>query len=345
MPFCGACGAPSETSAPCPACGFDPAPLPVRTLTFRCEAQGFPLLVLCLKTLLLSILTLGIYSFWGRTEIKRYLHHETFAGEDRFAWHGTPRELLIGWLKGMAILIVFYGIFFALTLTGSEWVRVGAVVFLYFGILGLVPLIIVGSQRYRLSRTSLRGIRFSSTARLGEFYKLYFKGIGLTLVTFGFYSPYFANNLYAYLTRNSKYGDENFAYDGKGGELLGSYIAAIFLLLPTLYTIMFWYLARQTRHFYNHTTFQQARFECTIRGRQILWLMFSNAFLIVITLGIYYPWAVIRAARLAARTVRLSGYFDLDKVRQRIDSQATATGEEIGAVLDVDADIGGAFGL
>lgn len=313
-------------------------------LHFHCTAEGTPLLVLYLKTILLSILTLGIYSFWGRTEIRRYLHNEVLAGDDRFEWHGTPMELLIGWLKAIAVLAVIYGLFFLATLSESEAVKVGAVIVLYLGIFALMPFIIVGSQRYRLSRTSLRGIRFSSTARTGEFAKLYFKGLLFTILTLGFYSPYFANHIVGYLTRTARYGDQPFHYDGEGRPLLGAYIAMIFLLMPTLYLITFWYLARQQRHFWSHTTFGPARFECNIRGRQLLWLMVSNFFLIVFTLGIAYPWALIRNLRLQCSTVRLYGAIDLSNVHQLVTGP-TATGEALGQVLEVESDIGGAFGL
>lgn len=315
-----------------------------QTLQCHCTAEGVPLLVLYLKTILLSILTLGIYSFWGRTEIRRYLHNEVLAGDDRFEWHGTAVELLIGWLKAIAILVVIYACFFLATLSGSEWVKVGAVLLLYLGIFSLMPLILVGSTRYKLSRTSLRGIRFSSTARVGEFAKLYFKGLFLTMLTLGFYSPWFANNIVGYLTRTSRYGDQPFNYDGEGKTLFGSYVAMLFLLLPTLYMITFWYLARQQRHFYGHTTFGAARFECTIRGRQLLWMMFTNALLIIFTLGIGYPWAVIRNLRLQCGTIRLYGHVDLTSVHQLLTGP-TATGEALGQVLEVEGDIGGAFGL
>ena len=41
----------------------------------------------------LTILTLGVYHFWGKAKVRRYLFsHTAFAG-DRFAYHGTGKEL------------------------------------------------------------------------------------------------------------------------------------------------------------------------------------------------------------------------------------------------------------
>ncbi len=317
---------------------------PHQYLHFRCTAEGLPLLVLYLKTILLSILTLGVYSFWGRTQIRRFLHNEILAGDDRFEWHGTPVELLLGWLKAMAVLAVFYAGFFLATMSGSEAWKVGAVLFIYLGVFALLPFIIVGAFRYKLSRTSLRGIRFSSTARVGEFAKLYFKCLFFTLITLGFYSPWLLNHIAGYLRRSARYGDQPFHYDGDGKDLFGAYLAMLFLLLPTLYTMTFWYMARQERHFWQHTTFGAARFDCRLRGRQLLWLTFSNIVLVICTLGIGYPWALIRQMRLQCETLSLYGAIDLSAVRQLV-APATATGEALGQVLEVDADFGGGFGL
>jgi hypothetical protein len=70
-----------------------------------------------LKTLLLSILTLGVYSFWGRTEVRKYVWSQSEFEGDRFAYHGTGGELLRGWLK--AILFVFLPAILLLATVGA----------------------------------------------------------------------------------------------------------------------------------------------------------------------------------------------------------------------------------
>ncbi len=62
-----------------------------------------------LVNLLLTVVTLGIYSFWGKTRVRGYLWSQTEFEGDRFAYHGTGKELLIGWLKAFAILFVLFG--------------------------------------------------------------------------------------------------------------------------------------------------------------------------------------------------------------------------------------------
>src|SRR5262249_52995178 len=52
---------------------------------------------------LLTIITLGIYYFWAKTRVRRYLTSQTEIEGDRFAYHGTPRELLFGALKALLV--------------------------------------------------------------------------------------------------------------------------------------------------------------------------------------------------------------------------------------------------
>src|SRR5215471_14672701 len=72
-------------------------------------------------TLLLSIVTLGIYRFWGKTRIRRYLWaHTSFQG-DRFVYADTGGELFRGFL--FAALLLFglglLNILFSLLLLAS----------------------------------------------------------------------------------------------------------------------------------------------------------------------------------------------------------------------------------
>lgn len=336
MPFCVYCGA-QLTAEHCPKCSG-------QTLTCSCEAEGLTLLGLYLKTLMLSIVTLGIYSFWGRTEIRRYLYSSTKVGDDNFAWHGTGREMLLGWLKAAGFIIVIYVIYFLISLTHRVAGPIIGVLFFYAVILTLTPWVMTAVQRYRLSRTSLRGIHFRSTAKAGELARIYFKGLGLTIVTLGFYSTWFGNNIHGYLIRNTYYGDQQFDYDGDGKDLFPSFVLFLFLLLPTLYFISFWYLAKQQRYYTDHTTWRSSRFHSTLLGRNVFALVATNLLLIVFTLGLALPWCRLRGIRLACRTLTLHYFQGFEGVSQRT-ADATATGENMSALLELDSDVGGGLGL
>lgn len=103
----------------------------------------------------------------------------------------------------------------------------------------------VGARRYRLSRTSWRGIRFSFRGRIFDYVKMFTGGMFLSLVTLGLYTPFFDTRRQAFLTSNTFFGNEKFAFDGKGRALFGPFLVAVLLTIPTVGLSWFWYVAKK----------------------------------------------------------------------------------------------------
>ena len=74
---------------------------PSGSKSFAFRGSGGELFKITIVNFLLTIVTLGIYYFWGRTRVRQYIYSQTEFEGDRFVYHGTGKELLIGWLKGM----------------------------------------------------------------------------------------------------------------------------------------------------------------------------------------------------------------------------------------------------
>lgn len=344
MPFCTTCGAAyAESDRFCSRCGRDfdvPQPPNTQTLYFSCDGRGADLLVLYLKTLVLSIVTLGIYSFWGKAEIRRYLYHSVRAGEDRFQYHGTGWELLRGWLKALGILVVFYCVVLGLTLAEKTTGSVVAALFFYAALILLAPMVHVGRLRYRMSRTSLRGIHFQSRATFGGMARVYYKGIFLTTITIGFYFPWFINNLSKYVAETTWYGDQPFGYDGDGRDMFKWWVIALLLTIPTLYMSWVWFYFKRLNYVTSHTTFGSGRLRLNIEFWPALGLLITNVLLVIFTLGIGAAWARLRWMDFECDSLWLENFGGFGVVGQRV-MKATATGEGMAALLDMDSDIGG----
>ena len=313
----------------------------IRRLWFH--GRGGALLEIYILNILLSFLTLGIYHFWGKVKVRQYLYGQTEFEGDRFGYHGTGRELLIGWLKAMAL---FGGFFALLSLNELLWQGPGQVilaqVFFYGGILLLVPVAIVGSQRYRLSRTSWRGLRFSFRGHATELMRNFLRDGFLMLLTGFLYYPFFQNNLREFLAHNSYYGSEPFDYNGDGWELFKMYILMLLLIFPTLGLYYFWYTAKKQRYYWANTEFGHVRFRSTVTGEGIAEIKITNLLLIVFTLGLGYPLARVREARYQADHLFLDGPLDLEAIRQQA-IEASATGDALAEIMDVsvlDLDLG-----
>lgn len=307
----------------------------------RFHGSGGTLFGLSVVNVLRTLLTLGVYYFWGKTRIRRYLFGQTEFEGDRFGYHGTGAELCWGFARAF---VVFFVPILGLSLIRDVLdVDPGLKGLAAFGIsvlvLVFIPVAMVGARRYRLSRASWRGIRLSFRGRAGQFIGIFLRGTLLVGVTFGLYYPWFATERQAFMVSHSHFGNERFAFDGKGRDLFWPFLLAVLLTLPTLGLGWVWFIARRRRFFWNHTAFGEARFRSTVTGSALLGLWLLNALLLVGTLGLGWPWVRVRTLQFTLRYLALEGPLDVERIRQQA-REASATGEGLASFLDTGFDLG-----
>jgi len=135
----------------------------------------------------------------------------------------------------------------------------------------------------------------------------------------------------------SYFGRRPFRFDGHGRDLFGAYVVTLLLFLPTLGFYWFWFQAKKTRYFWEHTYFETARFRSTVTGRQMMNLMIGNLVLLVFTLGFAWPWVLVRSTRFAFTYLTVEGALDLSGIVQE-PQLATATGDALSSLLGADVD-------
>lgn len=307
----------------------------IHWLTFH--GTGGSLFGIQIVNMFLTILTLGIYYFWGKSRVRSYLLSQTEFAGDRFAYHGTGKELLIGFLKAMVLFVPIIALYLAPEFVEvTEVVKIVTILFVYGMMAMLIPLAMVGARRYRMSRTSWRGIRFSFRGGGMDFVKLFAKCSFLSMITGGLYYPYYETRKHAFMVSHSYFGNQKFHFDGHGRDLFGSYMLAMLLALPTLGLYWFWFQAKKHRYFWDNTTIDYARFRSTVTGGALLWLWVGNILLLVVTLGLAWPWVVVRNAQFTARYLTLEGSVDLTAIQQQAQV-ASPTGEGLASFLDLDS--------
>lgn len=337
---CVHCAAEVETAAFCPACGREVAATGEvpgsRAFQFHGTAETlFPIFI---RNLLLSIVTLGIYSFWARSEFRRYfLSHLELAGE-RFEYHGTGRELFRGFLRALPVLVVLGALYpLGIYLEGKHQVAAAAACFIgmWLGLLALMPAALALSWRYRLSRTSYRGVRFSWRGSLGEVYRAAFLGGLATIVTLGICYPLLQARLRQALVGRSYFGNVPFEYHEDGRGLVGPHFLSGLLFYPTLGFYSFWYRAREQRYIFSGTRFGGGYFWSSITGGDLCRLDLGNALLLIFTLGLAWPVAAVRSWRTTIGAVCLVSAVDLGGIVQEARS-ASADGDALDSVFDAD---------
>ena len=163
---------------------------------FSFHGTGGAFFAIVLKNMVLTILTLGIYAPWAKTARRQFLWQNTEVAGHRLRYHGTGRELLIGYIKVALGYALFLGVPLALSKLVSQTVGTIAQFALLLVIMPLVPFAIWGSRRYLLSRTSWRGIRLHLEGPAGPYVKVFFVGYLLTVVTLGIYAPIWLNQMH-----------------------------------------------------------------------------------------------------------------------------------------------------
>jgi len=307
-----------------------------RTVQFH--GDGWNLAKIMSVNWILAVITLGVYYFWGKTKIRRYLFEQSSFAGDRFSYHGTGGELFRGWLFFILLVMVFVG--------GSIAIQqfLGPVVQSIFettiGILFvlLLPALLVGAYRYRLSRSAWRGIRFSFRGTRKEAIWVYLKGYFLIMVTLGIYSPWFQMNTQKFWSGNSYFGDQSFKFTGQGDEIFKQFIINMILLFPTLGLYSIWYKAYVARYTWSHTHFAGGTFRFTATGWETFQLLFTNLLLLVGTVGLAYSWVTVRSRKFVADHLSLAGEVDLDRVVQEIKQSGTL-GEGALEAFDLPLDI------
>ena len=111
---------------------------------------------------LLSIVTLGIYTPWARRRTAQYFYSNTHVAGSPLEFAAQQRKMVLGFLL-MAALYLAYQI---AAETGQEL----AATILLFGFAALTPFLWGSAMRFRLSATRWRGIRLAFTASWREVY-------------------------------------------------------------------------------------------------------------------------------------------------------------------------------
>jgi uncharacterized membrane protein YjgN (DUF898 family) len=336
---------PKATPVPQPAAA-GPAPAPPRpeatvipatpppawvTHKVGYKGKGGALFGIYIMNTLLTVLTLGIYSSWGKVKVRKYLCGATELMGERFTYTGTGRELFNGRIKAVGIMFIAFGI--PNLLARFVHPALGALAGLTMMV--VIPLAMVSSRRYRLSRTMWHGVRFSFAGSAKEYIKLYNKGSILTMLTLGLYGPYFHAQRETFWRNNSRYGSGSFKYTGVALDLKKDFLKAWLLTIPTLGFCWFWYSAKRTRYDWEKTSFGGLTFTSNVTGRGLLSFHALNALIMVLTLGFGMPFIAARNIKFISDHLTMKGNVEFEKLEQ-VAPQARAVGDGLVDMLDID---------
>jgi uncharacterized membrane protein YjgN (DUF898 family) len=165
----------------------------------------------------LLMFTLGLYRFWLTTDVRQFLWANTELDGESFEYTGTARELLLGFLIAIAVLVPLYAVFFIIALAyGDPLSSLSG--FLVLTVLG--PYAVYRARRYRLTRTIYRGVRFHQSGSAWRYAACSLLWWSLNLLSLGLSYPFAQAQLERFKMRNTYFGNLPGRFEGSGAQLL-----------------------------------------------------------------------------------------------------------------------------
>ncbi len=294
----------------------------------ECSFKGDALEItaLYLKLWVFSLLTLGVYSFWGRTQLRRYVCSQMLCAGEPFSYHGNPRELAATGIKLIVVLLTIF--FFLVWLHGIDPLLspVFENLFLIAGIFSL-PYLMWQAIRYRISKIRWLEVEFSFQATFWSYFGLHVKGWLLTGLTLGLYGPVYWSEAWKFRVEQTEFGGRSFRYSGQWRNLARPYfigwgVTAVTLGWGAPVWLWSWFEIKKT--LWMHTHFDRGNFDFNAEIKSYVLLQLANLFILIFSLGLGYPCVKKRNLEYTASHLALT---DFSQWQQQVEEWKNETRE------------------
>ncbi|MHB8914263.1 MAG: YjgN family protein [Thiobacillus sp.] len=342
------------------------------TEAFQFSGKGSEYFRIWIVNLALTLLTLGIYSAWAKVRRLQYFYRHTALGGSSFDYHGDPVAILKGRIIAVALLVIYnvagnmnplWGLVaFVVLLIVLPWLIQRSLQFKlhnssyrglrfsfggsngqayknfllwplagYFTLGLLAPLAHQRVKAYQHNSSHYGTEPFFFSARAKQFYKIYLKLLGLVLIMLIVLAGSIAMGMYGLSS----------IFSGELDVKSPKHIFGIFVIVLMFYLLAFlfigpWFAARTQNLVWNHTALGQNPFSSHVRARDLFWLYLTNFIAIILTLGLFKPFADIRLARYRLEHMAMHPQTSLDDIHAGQSQATTATGEESADLFDFD---------
>ncbi len=208
--------------------------------------RGSKFIGLGFKIFFLKIITLGIYHFWGKTELRRRLWGNIRLNSEPVEYTGTGMQLFLGFLLTMLVLFLpamLYIIALTFMFQPESVMFFVGIGLLYVFFLYLIGVAMYSAQQYRLSRTQWRGIRGQLKGSKWRYGFTTFWTTLVSIITLGLAVPWQSIKLNRIMTNNTHFGETPMHFTGKARDIfkyylipwaggIGGYGLMVFLLMP-----------------------------------------------------------------------------------------------------------------
>ena len=321
---------------------------------------------------LLTIITLGIYSAWAKVRRLQYFYRHAEVAGSSFDFHGSPKSIFIGRVLALIMLIAYnYAVrvrsfatvvilvvivvvmpwllrnSFRFRLYNTSWrgtrfhFRGGVAqayrIFLLNGFLTVVTAYVMAPfmhqrlKAYQHDNSWFGRTQCSFHARVGQFFKVYLvllaplAAFGAIVAISGVIGDFRA---ITQAQQHHGHVDPHLVFRA----IFIIYGAMVFLLVvvgPIFHALI-------TNLIWNNTRIGEHRIECNMSALRLLWIGISNLVMVLLTLGLFMPWAAVRLARFQLECMRLLPAGNLQEFAAADPEAIGAFGEETATAFDFD---------
>jgi len=338
-----------DTTPPAPAAGK------LERASFTGSASEY--FGIWIVNVLLTIVTLGIYSAWAKVRRNRYFYGNTVILDRSFEYHAKGMQIFLGRLIVIGVLIA---------------INILSLIHPLFSILTTVaifaglPFLLKRGLRFSARVTSYRNVRFDFVGSAWGAFVAVMLGSFVAFVSLGILAPLASRWLWRYIFNNMRYGDREFvtevrlkslygvwwlpalmvvlgaalmgivaagaaaAMNEEGSAMAFSPIHFLFILVFVVYGAA----ALIYRIGVRNVVWSAAKLD----GRHQLfsdvppwtyvWIAVTNVIVTIFTLSLMRPWAAVRMARFITEHTGITVVGDLGEVLSSIEASGAAISAE-----------------
>ncbi|MCF6323148.1 MAG: DUF898 domain-containing protein [Gammaproteobacteria bacterium] len=317
---------------------------------FEFRGDGMEYFKIWIVNILLTILTLGIYSAWATVRNNRYFYSNLYLGDNNFRYLAEPIQILKGRLIAIAALVAF-----TVTSQIAPMIGLGLMVLLLIAI----PYFVNQSLAFNNRMSAYKNLQFRFKGTYGEAFMVLYVWPLVGLLTLGILYPLALLRLNQYLVRNSSYGTTPFTFDATFGDygkiFLIMFGAGIVLAIPSWAIVAFmpsmavvvpvfmvavyfglivFFMVKTTNLFYGSLALADHGFDADLQFGGLAKVILINTLLTIITLGLYLPAAKVRMAKYVCSCMVMHAAGPLDDFVAAEKESVSALGDEFGQAFD-----------
>jgi uncharacterized membrane protein YjgN (DUF898 family) len=196
----------------------------------------------------------------------------------------------------------------------------------------VTPWLLWKLKAFQHNHYALASLQTTFKASVGSFYAVFFKTLGVLLLAVLLSSGLGMAFLFALKSNGQLVG-----LAGRAVTAVVAVLAMVGGMVTMLVVVKPYVISRMQNLVWTRTGNASLRFVSELRFKRLLWLTLKNWLLIVLTLGLYWPFAAVALARVRLEAVTVKTRISPDSLVQQIQGlEGEAAGDAAGDLFGLD---------